>query len=76
MSMIWFGVQSWIGGQCVAVLLQAIFPSYKDIPNGMGGSGTTTKAFLGFFIFWLLSIPITWPPIEKTRYLFTAKAVV
>lgn len=76
MSMIWFGVQAWIGGQCVSVFLSAIFPSYKRIPNGIPDSGTTTQAFLGFFIYWLLSLPTVWPPIEKARHLFTAKAIV
>ena len=74
--MIWFGVQAWIGGQCVAVLLSAIFPSYQRIPNGIPNSGTTTQAFLGFFIYWLLSLPTVWPPIEKARHLFAAKAVI
>lgn len=105
MSMVWFGVQAWIGGQCVSVFLSAIFPSYKRIPNGIPDSGTSTtgrsglrrnktaaksltkcsvltqtslyySGFLGFFIYWLLSLPTVWPPIEKARHLFTVKAIV
>jgi len=60
----------------VAVFLSAIFPSYQRIPNGIPNSGTTTQAFLGFFIYWLLSLPTVWPPIEKARHLFAAKAVI
>lgn len=46
MSCVWWGVQAWIGGECVAVMLQAIFPSYARIPDTMSGSGTTTKGEL------------------------------
>lgn len=77
MSCVWWGVQAWIGGECVAVALQAIFPSYGRISNTFSESaGTTTKAFLGFFIYWLLSLPTIWPPIQKARHFFTAKAIV
>jgi NCS1 family nucleobase:cation symporter-1 len=76
MSMVWWGVQAWIGGGCVALFLRAIFPSYANIPNGMESAGTTTQQFLGFFIFWLLSLPTVWPPIEKARHLFLAKAIM
>jgi nucleobase:cation symporter-1, NCS1 family len=58
-------------------MLQAIFPSYANIPNTFPeSSGTTTKAWLGFFLFWLISLPTIWPPIEKARHFFAAKAVV
>jgi NCS1 family nucleobase:cation symporter-1 len=31
---------------------------------------------IGFIIFWLLSLPTMWLPIEKARWFFHAKAVV
>ncbi len=33
-------------------------------------------AWLGFFLFWLLSLPTIWPPIEKARHFFAAKAII
>ncbi len=33
MACIWYGVQSYIGGQCVTLVLRSIFPSYARIPN-------------------------------------------
>lgn len=35
---IWFGVQSWIGGECVYTLLLAIFPSIASLANGIPNS--------------------------------------
>jgi len=39
-------------------------------------SGTTTKDFLGFFLFILMHIPCVWLPVEKVRHFFTVKAIV
>jgi len=74
---IWTGVQSWIGGQCVVLLLRSLAPSYNNLPNSMpASSGTTTKDFLGFFLFILMHIPCVWLPVEKVRHFFTVKAIV
>jgi NCS1 family nucleobase:cation symporter-1 len=37
-------------------------------------SGTNTRDFLSFFIFWLCSLPAIWFPVHKIRHLFTVKA--
>lgn len=37
-------------------------------------SGTDTKNFLSFFLFWLCSLPAIWFPVHKIRHLFTVKA--
>jgi NCS1 family nucleobase:cation symporter-1 len=76
MACVWYGVQSWIGGQCVTLMLSAIWPSYTSIANGIPGSGTTTYKFLSFFIFWLFSLPAIWFPVHQIRHLFTVKAYV
>ncbi|GAB1193419.1 hypothetical protein APSETT444_002635 [Aspergillus pseudonomiae] len=62
MAVIWYGVQ-------------AIWPSYVNIPNNIpASSGVTTMEFTSFFLFWLGSLPALWFPIYKIRHLFTAKA--
>ncbi|KAL1862251.1 uracil permease [Paecilomyces lecythidis] len=38
------------------------------------GSGTNTKDFLSFFLFWLCMLPAIWFPVHKIRHLFTVKA--
>ncbi|KAF8637764.1 hypothetical protein AX17_002589 [Amanita inopinata Kibby_2008] len=77
MACIWYGVQASIGGDCVKVMLRAMWPSVNDIPNHLPpSSGTTTRDFMCFFLFWLLSLPAIWFPIHQIRHLFTVKAVV
>ncbi|OJJ49937.1 hypothetical protein ASPZODRAFT_128518 [Penicilliopsis zonata CBS 506.65] len=76
MAVIWYGVQGYIGGECVTVMIEAIWPSYKNLPNHIpASSGVTTKNFLSFFLFWLCSLPALWFPIHKIRHLFTVKAI-
>ncbi|CEO59435.1 Putative Uracil transporter (Eurofung) [Penicillium brasilianum] len=76
MAIIWYGVQSYIGGECVTLMIEAIWPSYKNLHNGLSASaGVDTKNFLSFFLFWLLSLPALWFPVHKVRHLFTVKAI-
>ncbi|KAH8101189.1 permease for cytosine/purines, uracil, thiamine, allantoin-domain-containing protein [Cristinia sonorae] len=77
MACIWYGVQASIGGDCVRVLLRTMWPSVNNIKNTLPeSSGTTTRDFMCFFLFWLISLPAIWFPIHKIRHLFTVKAVV
>ncbi|KAF1921573.1 uracil permease [Ampelomyces quisqualis] len=80
MACIWYGVQSWIGGTCVYLMIRSIWNSWRDddgsggIKNGIPSSGTNTVAFVSFFLFWLGSLPFIYPPVHKIRHLFTVKA--
>ncbi|KAF5311098.1 hypothetical protein D9619_008167 [Psilocybe cf. subviscida] len=77
MACIWYGVQASIGGDCVKVMLRAMWPSVNNIPNHMpASSGTTTRDFVCFFLFWLISLPAIWFPIHQIRHLFTLKSIV
>ena len=54
---------------------RAIWSSYTDLPNSLpASSGTTTRDYLSFFLFWLGSLPAIWFPVHKIRHLFTVKA--
>ncbi|CAA7270210.1 unnamed protein product [Cyclocybe aegerita] len=77
MACVWYGVQASIGGDCVKVMLRAMWPSVNDIPNRLPeSSGTTTRDFMCFFLFWLISLPAIWFPIHQIRHLFTLKSIV
>ncbi|KAJ6588903.1 permease for cytosine/purines, uracil, thiamine, allantoin-domain-containing protein [Mycena capillaripes] len=77
MACIWYGVQASIGGNCMLVMLRAMWPSVNNIPNHLpGSSGTNTRDFMCFFLFWLISLPFLWFPIHQIRHLFTVKAFV
>ncbi|KAK5170233.1 uracil permease [Saxophila tyrrhenica] len=82
MACIWYGVQSWIGGNCVRLMIRAIWPSWDDYETGgskntmPASSGTNTRDFVSFFLFWVGSLPFLWFPVHKIRHLFTVKAYV
>jgi NCS1 family nucleobase:cation symporter-1 len=77
MSCVWYSVQGWIGGQCVQLMLQAIFHNVdQKLDTPLQGGATTTFKFLGFFLFWLGSLPAIWFPPHQIRHLFTFKAYV
>jgi nucleobase:cation symporter-1, NCS1 family len=75
-----YGVQAWIGGQCVTLMIRSIWTAYADLGqdgprNSMPvSSGTNTMDFLSFFLFWAGSLPAIWFPVHKIRHLFTVKA--
>jgi NCS1 family nucleobase:cation symporter-1 len=74
MACVWYGVQAWLGGQCVQLMILAIWPQAKNIHNGIPNSGTTTFEFMCFFLFCFGSLPALWFPVEKIRHLFTVKS--
>ncbi|THY78561.1 NCS1 nucleoside transporter family, partial [Aureobasidium pullulans] len=78
MACIWYGVQGWIGGECVYLMILAIWPSFGSRPSltkeiALGG---TVNYLIGFILFWAGSLPFIWFPVHKVRHLFTVKAVV
>jgi NCS1 family nucleobase:cation symporter-1 len=76
MACIWYGVQAWIGGECIRLMICSIWPSFTHIHNGIPGSAPNTSDFVSFFTFWLISLPAIWFPVHKIRHLFTVKAFV
>ncbi|KAK1993697.1 hypothetical protein LX36DRAFT_661282 [Colletotrichum falcatum] len=77
MACVWYGVQSYIGGHCVYLMIRSIWKSWDrdGIPNTFPeGSGTTTADWVSFFIFWVCSLPAIWFPVHKIRHLFTVKS--
>lgn len=78
MAIVWASVQSWIGGQCVQLMLMSLFGTNLDtkIHNSIPSSGTTTFQFLSFFLFCLFSLPAIYLKPQKVRHLFTFKAIV
>ncbi|KAL8913740.1 MAG: hypothetical protein Q9171_001474 [Xanthocarpia ochracea] len=74
MACIWYGVQAWIGGQCVTLMLRSIWSSYNDLPNSFPSQSTNTRDYVSFFLFWFFSLPAIWFPVHQIRHLFTVKA--
>lgn len=59
-------------------MLQAVFgESYTSIPNHIPASiGYTTKQMLGFFLAWIVYIPIVYLRPNQLKWLFTMKMII
>ncbi|OAP61802.1 hypothetical protein AYL99_04005 [Fonsecaea erecta] len=76
LAIIWYSVQSWIGGQCLYLMLCAVWPGTARIPNHLPASAQTdTKHMMCFFLFWLCQLIGIYFPLHKVRHLYTVKAV-
>jgi NCS1 family nucleobase:cation symporter-1 len=70
-------VQTTTGGQCMTVLLTAIWPSFAKIPNHIPASeGITTAGMCGFVLYFLLQIPFLCIPYTKVQHFFAFKSVI
>ncbi|OAA53670.1 uracil permease [Cordyceps fumosorosea ARSEF 2679] len=75
MACVWYGINCYIGGHAVYIMIHAIWTSWdRDKISNTLGNGTTTADFASFIIFWLCSLPALWFPVYKIRHLFTVKA--
>ncbi|KIW45449.1 uncharacterized protein PV06_03841 [Exophiala oligosperma] len=77
MAIVWNGVNAVQGGQCVYVMLHAIFPSIAHVKNTMGtGSALTSAGMIGFAVFWLVTCFFLVIPVPKMRALVYVKLIV
>ncbi|RMZ83169.1 hypothetical protein DV738_g1405, partial [Chaetothyriales sp. CBS 135597] len=77
LAIVWLGVQTTTGGQCMVVLLTAIWPSFAKIPNHIPeGQGITTAGMCGFVLYFLLQLPFLCIPYTKIQYFFAFKSVI
>lgn len=68
----WFGIQAWIGGQAVFVLIRTIYPGW---PGLFGGpiqtpsiiAGYSPTEYISFLIFWALNIYIVYRGMDLLR---------
>ncbi|KAF5017218.1 hypothetical protein F66182_10876 [Fusarium sp. NRRL 66182] len=66
LAIVWLGVQTTTGGQCMTVLLTAIWPSFANIRNHIPESeGITTAGMCGFVLYFLLQLPFLCIPYTK-----------
>jgi len=56
----WFGIQTWIGGEAVSMLLATLFPSWRNYPY------STAVCFLAF---WLINLAVILKGVEYIRVL-------
>ncbi|KAI1854981.1 hypothetical protein JX265_012336 [Neoarthrinium moseri] len=77
LALFWFGVQSAGGGDCVAAIITAIWPSFQTLPNHLPESaGITSQGMVSYLLYWLLQFPLLLIPTHKLQYLFSVKSVL
>ncbi|KIX97110.1 uncharacterized protein Z520_07224 [Fonsecaea multimorphosa CBS 102226] len=77
LAIVWLGVQTTTGGQCMTVLITAIWPSFANLPNHIPASeGITTAGMIGFLIYFLLQLPFLCIPYTKVQYFFAFKSII
>jgi nucleobase:cation symporter-1, NCS1 family len=56
----WFGIQTWIGGQAIEVMLSTAFPAWQRVPGG---------AWIAFAVFWLWNMYIVVRGSDSIKFL-------
>lgn len=71
----WFGIQTWIGGFSIFLLLKVWFPSLNALPQIFPEwVGLQTGPAITFFLFWLLNMFVVYLGIESIKKLLVFKA--
>jgi len=69
----WFGIQTWIGGECLHTLIAAWIPEWRSAPK-IEGLGISASQLGCFLVFWLINIIVVWRGIQTIRVLLNVKA--
>src|SRR6202171_6291646 len=62
----WFGIQAWIGGEALHVMIKSIVPGWPLL-LGAGVGGHTTTEWLSFLLFWGLNVFIIYRGMDLLR---------
>lgn len=68
----WFGIQTWIGGWAIYMILTTYFPSWEDLPKSF--FGLNAAQFACFLLFWAINMAVIYCGIESIRVLLNIKA--
>ena len=68
----WFGIQTWIGGMAIYMLVGVLVPETWALPNVLPAwMGIDTGQLVAFLVFWALNVAIIVRGIETIRVLET-----
>ncbi|KAF7585301.1 hypothetical protein BBP40_011297 [Aspergillus hancockii] len=73
-----YGFQSWVGGECIYLILLSWDPKYEQrIPNTIPAeTGMTSAQFLAYFIFCVISLPTLWiHPHRLEKFFYFASSI-
>jgi NCS1 family nucleobase:cation symporter-1 len=69
----WFGIQAWIGGKAIYLILAIYLPGWEDYPR-IEVLGINAPQLACFFFFWAINIVVIYRGIESIRFLLNIKA--
>lgn len=71
----WFGIQTWIGGYAIYLMLKVWVPSVENIPQVFPTwVGLKTAPAITFILFWLLNMFVVYLGVESIKKLLVFKA--
>ena len=70
----WFGIQTWVGGMAIHVLLGILWPAWNGLGGGWSFMGHGLPQYLAFLIFWALNLVFIWRGTEGIKWLETLAA--
>ncbi len=68
----WFGIQTWIGGEAIFMILAVFFPSWAAAPKSI--LGISAPQLICFLFFWSINMIVIYRGIESIRLLLNIKA--
>ncbi len=72
----WFGIQTWIGGYAMFLMLKCWIPGIAELTQIFPDSfGLQTGPAITFFLFWLLNMYVVYLGVDSIRKLLLFKAV-
>ncbi|KAK0449149.1 permease for cytosine/purines, uracil, thiamine, allantoin-domain-containing protein [Armillaria borealis] len=76
LNFIWNAIQCWNGGKLVNVCITAVIPNFANLPDHLPADfPATAPEMVGFFVFWLCSLPFLYLPPERFRRPFQITCV-
>lgn len=71
----WFGIQTWIGGYAIFLMLKTWMPSVENLPQIFPESfGLQTGPAISFFLFWLVNMYVVYLGVDSIKKLLVIKA--
>ncbi|HSR51250.1 MAG TPA: NCS1 family nucleobase:cation symporter-1 [Acidobacteriota bacterium] len=70
----WFGIQTWIGGTAINVVMGILWPGWTKLAPGFSFMGYGFPDYLSFVLFWLINMYFVWAGTESIKWLETLAA--
>ncbi len=72
----WFGIQTWIGGAAIYVVMVAFWPGVAAWNEALPGIGAGAVSLACFMVFWFLNIAIIWRGMDFMRFFLNTQAPI